>query len=218
MAHCSVKRQGVIENEVMILDESEIAASGLDYLALGHWHSFQDFSRGNTKACYCGSPEPIDMDQKGAGNVCLVTIHKKNNVDFTPVRVGTKKCEVMPIDVGPIKSIGSIMEMIEAKADPNLILEVALTGLSGTDYDLSSREIEEGLGERFFHLRVRDRSHPQLGEVKSQNFPEETVTGRFLRIIEKRIATTSNEDDKLLYKEVLKLGFALLQGRSQVIE
>jgi hypothetical protein len=54
--------------------------------------------------------------------------------------------------------------------------------------------------------------------VKLQNFPEETVTGRFLRIIEKRIATASNEEDKLLYEEVLKVGFALLQGRSQIIE
>lgn len=218
MAHCSVKRPGVIENEAMILDESEIAGSGLDYLALGHWHSFQDMSQGNTKACYCGSPEPIDMDQRGAGNVSMVTIHEKNNVQVTPVRVGTKKCEAITIDVGPIKSIGGIMEMIETKADPNLILEVALTGLSGTDYDLNPREIEEGLGERFFHLRVRDNSHPKLGEVKLQNFPEETVTGRFLRIIEKRIATASNEEDKLLYEEVLKVGFALLQGRSQIIE
>jgi hypothetical protein len=49
------------------------------------------------------------------------------------------------------------------------------------------------------------------------NYPEETVTGRFLRIMEKRIAAASDED-RPTYEEVLKLGFALLQGRSQVIE
>jgi hypothetical protein len=32
-----------------------------------------------------------------------------------------------------------------------------------------------------------------------------------------KIASASNEEDKEIYEEALKLGFALLQGRSQVI-
>ncbi|MBI4187537.1 MAG: DNA repair exonuclease [Chloroflexi bacterium] len=218
MAHCSVRRPGLIESDDMLLDEGEIASSGLDYLALGHWHSFQDLSQGNTKACYCGSPEPLEMDQKGAGTVSLVTIHQKNNVEVAPVRVGTKKFEAMMLDVSPIESIGGLIGMIEAKADPNLILEVALTGLSGMAYSVNPREIEEALAEQFFHLRILDKSHPKLDEVKAESYPEETVMGRFLRIIERRAAAASDEEEKLLYGEALKLGVALLQGRSQIIE
>ncbi len=218
MAHCSIKIEGLIEKDAMILDKSEVANSGLDYLALGHWHSFQDFSQGGTKSFYCGSPEPISMDQKGAGSVAMVTIHEKGNVTVDPVRVGTKKLDEITIDVGLVKSIDGIIEMIEAKADPNLILEVTLAGLCGMEYDLSSQEIEDELGQRFFSLRVLDKSHPRLEEVKSENFSEETVTGKFVRIIEGKIATASNEEDKVLYEEALKLGFALLQGRLQVIE
>jgi len=218
MAHCSVKIKGLIEKETMILDRNEISKSGLDYLALGHWHSFQDFSQGNTTACYCGSPEPISMDQKGAGSVAMVTIYEKGDVKVVPVRVGTKKFDEIAIDVGLIKSIDDVIEMIEAKADPNLILEVTLAGLCGMEYDLDSQEIEDELGGQFFSLRVLDKSHPRLEEVKSENFPEETVTGRFVRIIEEKIATASDEEDKVLHEEALKLGFALLQGRLQVIE
>jgi exonuclease SbcD len=126
MAHCSVRRTGIIESDEMLLDESEIADSGLDYLALGHWHAFQDFSRGNTRACYCGSPEPLEIEKKDNGNVVMVTVSDKNNVDFSRVHVGTKKCEVLPVDVSPAKSASGIMEMIEARADPNLILEAVL--------------------------------------------------------------------------------------------
>jgi DNA repair exonuclease SbcCD nuclease subunit len=218
MAHGSIKRAGMIENETMLMDKAEIASCGLDYLALGHWHSFQDFSQGNTIASYCGSPEPIDMDQRGAGNVVMVNLHEKNNVEIKPIRVGTKKFEAITIDVSPLESVDSITKMIEARADPNLILEITLTGLSGMEYGLSSQEIESALGGHFFHLRVLDRSHPKLDEVKSPNFPEKTVTGRFLRIIEEKIAAASSDEDKSLYEEVLKLGFALLQGRSQVIQ
>lgn len=218
IAHCSIKLPGIIESEAMLLDKDKIASSGLDYLALGHWHSFRDFSLGTTMACYCGSPEPIDMDQKGSGNVVMVTLHEKNNVAIQPIRIGAKRCESITIDVSPFESSDTIAERIEARSDPNLILEVTLTGLSSMGYDLSCQEIENMLGGHFFNLRVLDRSHPKLEEAKSQNYPEKTVIGRFLRIIEEKIATASTQEDKSRYEETLRLGFALLQGRSQVIE
>jgi len=218
MAHCSIRIEGLVEKDTMILNRSEIAESGFDYLALGHWHSFQDWSQGNTIACYSGSPEPISMDQKGAGSVVIVTIYEKGDVEVAPVTVGSKRFEEITMDIGPVKSLDSIIEVIEAKADPNLILEVTLAGLSGLDYDISAQEIEEQLGEEFFSLRVLDKSHPKLEEVRSENFPEETVTGKFIRIVEGEIAKASDEEEKALYEEALKLGFALLQGRLQVME
>ncbi len=37
----------------------EIAASGYDYIALGHIHVFGDVSQGRTRALYCGTPAPL---------------------------------------------------------------------------------------------------------------------------------------------------------------
>jgi exonuclease SbcD len=37
----------------------EIAASGYDYIALGHIHLFGDVSHGGTRAFYCGTPAPL---------------------------------------------------------------------------------------------------------------------------------------------------------------
>jgi len=37
----------------------EIAASGYDYIALGHIHIFGDVSQGRTRAFYCGTPAPL---------------------------------------------------------------------------------------------------------------------------------------------------------------
>jgi len=217
MAHCSIKREGSIEKDSMILDRKEIANSRLDYLALGHWHSFQDYSQGGTKAYYCGSPEPIYMDQKGAGSIVMVSIYGKGDIRVDPIHVGSKKFDEITINVGSISSFEGITRIIEPKADPNLILKVTLEGLCRMDCDLNPQEIE-GLGNHFFNLRVLDKSHPKLEEIEPKNFPEETVIGRFVRIAEKKIAEANNEEDKALYAEALKLGFALLQGRSEVIE
>lgn len=218
MAHCSIKREGWIEKDIMILDRSEIPNSGLDYLALGHWHSFQNYSQGNTKAYYCGSPEPIYMDQKGAGNVAMVSIYGKGNIKVDPIWVGSKKFDEITIDVGTVKPIGEVTKIIETKADTNLILKVTLEGLCSMDLDLNPQEIEDELSVHFFNLQVLDKSHPKLEEVESKNFPEETVVGKFIRIAEENIAKANSGEDKALYEEALKLGFALLQGRSQVIE
>lgn len=218
MAHCSIRIKGRIEKDTMILDRKEIANSGFDYLALGHWHSFEDFSQGNTKAFYCGSPEPISMDQKGAGNVAIVAIHGKGNVTVEPVQVGTKRLEAIIIDVSSAKSDDPIIEMIEAKADRTLILEATLAGLCSMDYDLNSQQIEDQLGGQFFCLRVLDKSHPKLEEVWSENIPEETVAGKYIKMMQHRIASASSEEDKEIYEEALKLGVAMLQGRMQVVE
>jgi len=217
IAHCSIRKEGWIEKDSMILDTKEIGASRLDYLALGHWHSFQDYSQGNTKAYYCGSPEPIYMDQKGAGNVVIINIHEKGNIEVKPVRVGSKEFDEMTIDIGPVKSMNDIAETIRNKANPDLILKVTLEGLGSMDCDINAQGIEDELSDAFFGLRVFDKSHPKLEEVKAEVFPELTVIGRFVRILERRIAE-ANEEDKVLYGEALKLGFALLEGRSQVIE
>ncbi len=218
MAHCSIKIEGWIEKDALLLGRNDIANSGLDYLALGHWHSFQDFSQGNTKAFYCGAPEPVSMDQEGAGNVVMVTIHGKGNIAVAPIRVGTRQFAKLPIDIGSVKSMADIVPLVEARTDPNLILELTLEGLCGIDYDLNPRDIEDELGDSFFYLRVVDKSHPRLEEVSLENIPEETVEGKFIKIMQERIESAGNEEDRKLYREALKLGFACLQGRTQVIE
>lgn len=218
MIHCSINIAGRMQNDTGTLDRNAIGSSGLDYLALGHWHSFQDFSQGRTAACYSGSPEPIDMDQTGAGNVVMVTLKENEKAEFQPIFVGTKKSDTVTIDVSPFESIEPLSRIIESRADPNLILEATLTGLCKINYTLNAREIEDMLGGRFFNLRVINETHPALATVKLNHYTDKTVTGRYLRIIEEKIATAGSPEDKSLYEEALKLGFALLQGQLQVIE
>ncbi len=217
MAHCSIKIEGRVEKDAAILDTKEIASSGLDYLALGHWHSFQDLSQGNVKAFYSGSPEPVYMDQKGSGYAVLVTIHEKGNVEVDPRHVGSKKFDTVMIDVGLVKSIEDIIGIIAPKADSSLILQATLVGLSGVDLNVNPLEIEDRLQDRFFALRVIDKSHPGLEQIRVEDFPEETVSGRFIRIMQHKIAG-AGENDKEIYEEALKLGIALLRGNLQVIE
>lgn len=57
-----------------LITPEEIAASGFDYLAMGHVHLHQQMRHGNTLACYPGVPVPYDASEPGC-----ITI-----VDLTP--------------------------------------------------------------------------------------------------------------------------------------
>lgn len=52
----------------------EIESSGLDYLAMGHVHVFNDLSQGVTKSCYPGTPAPLYMGVDRGGSVAVVTL------------------------------------------------------------------------------------------------------------------------------------------------
>ena len=62
------------DRDEVVVTKEEIAASGLDYLALGHWHSTQIGKAGSTTYAYSGAPEPVAVDQDGAGKVLLVSL------------------------------------------------------------------------------------------------------------------------------------------------
>jgi DNA repair exonuclease SbcCD nuclease subunit len=217
MAHCSLRIDGAVDKETMLVDKAEIAGSRLDYLALGHWHSFRDCSQGATKAFYCGSPEPIDMDQKGAGSAALVTIHDRSMVDVERMRVGSKVFDEIRINVELVRSVEDIAHIISAKADPNLILEAALEGIPNLDHEVDPHELEEELGRLFFCLRVTDHTNERLDDVPTEDYPQDTVAGRFIRSMEAKM-TQCPADDKGIYAEALRLGFALIQKGPRVIE
>jgi DNA repair exonuclease SbcCD nuclease subunit len=217
MAHCSLRIDGVTEKETMLVDKSEISGSGFDYLALGHWHSFRDCSQGATKAFYCGSPEPIDMDQKGAGSVALLTIDDRGKVDVQQIRVGSRVFDEMTVNVELAKSLEDITQIISAKADPNLILEVTLEGAPNLDHELDPHELEEELRERFFCLRVLDRTSERLDDVPMEGYPPDTVAGGFIKAMEAKM-TQCPPEEKGIYAEALRLGFALIQKGPRVIE
>ena len=74
MVHGALAIPDRTDRDEVVITKEEIAETGLDYLALGHWHSSQKGKAGATTYAYSGAPEPVAVDQDGAGNVLLVTI------------------------------------------------------------------------------------------------------------------------------------------------
>jgi DNA repair protein SbcD/Mre11 len=189
MIHGALSIPGKTDGDEVVFTEQEIAASGLDYLALGHWHSAIEGRAGNVAYAYSGAPEPVALDQDGAGQTLLVRLDDRGGrhvVTIEPRRVGQTHAEKLDLDVAAINSQPELIEMLKRRSDSNLVLDVRLTGLFPDNLDIDTDEIERSLSTSFLRFRIRDVSIPVCPEGAAP--PPDTVLGAFVRAVETRIA------------------------------
>jgi len=189
MVHGALAIPGKTDGDEVVFREDEIAKTGLDYLALGHWHSAIEGRAGNVTYAYSGAPEPVAVDQDGAGQVLLVTLEERGGrhlVSIVPKRVGQTRSEKLELDVSAIASQPILLNTIGRHADSNLVLDVRLTGLFPDTLDVDMDEVERALAPSFLRLRIRDVSIPAMPEGNMP--PPDTVIGAFVRNVETQIA------------------------------
>ncbi|HEX7431487.1 MAG TPA: DNA repair exonuclease [Candidatus Limnocylindrales bacterium] len=189
MVHGSLLIPGKTDGDEVVFTEDEVARTGLDYLALGHWHSAIEGRAGSVTYAYSGAPEPVALDQDGSGHVLLVTLDDhggRRRVSIEPRRVGQTRTETLDLDVGGIHSQPDLIDQLGQLSDSNMALNVRLTGLYPDDLDLDLDEVERALSPSFLRFRVRDLSIPNVPDGPLP--PPDTVLGAFVRGIEARIA------------------------------
>jgi exonuclease SbcD len=220
MVHGALLIPGKTDSDSVVFSEDEIARSGLDYLALGHWHSAMEGRAGGTAYAYSGAPEPVALDQDGAGQVLLVTLDDRgghHEVTIEPRRVGETLTERIELDISTVKSQPDLIDTLGRYADANLVLDVRLTGLYPDDLDLDIDEVERALAASFLRLRVRDTTIPAVPEGTPP--PPDTVLGAFCHDIAERLAGLAASadpaaaDEAAELREVERLGRHLLEGR-----
>ncbi len=220
LLHASIAIPGRTEHDEVVVTVDEIAASGLDYLALGHWHSAQVAKAKAVTYAYAGAPEPVAVDQDRGGKVLLVTLEEvdgRRNVSIDERVVGRTSFHHLDLDAATVGSQPVLIEKLRAMADPDLVLDVRLIGVRPDELDASPIEIEDALRGAFLRVRVRDASLPALTEGTLP--PAETISGAFIRNVEGRIADLEASGDDPAQREaeelrdVLRLGRLLLAGQ-----
>ncbi|TMI82836.1 MAG: DNA repair exonuclease, partial [Bacillati bacterium ANGP1] len=116
LAHGSVQRPDLPAQFGLIANE-EIARSGVDYLALGDWHSTRNVSSGGVTAWYSGAPEMIGLDEPDSGNVCLVTLEAPGRAEVAPRPVGRRRSRRITLDVAAVGGTEGVVRAIKAEAN-----------------------------------------------------------------------------------------------------
>jgi DNA repair exonuclease SbcCD nuclease subunit len=114
--------------------------AGLDYLALGHFHSFATYpSAGGARMAYSGTHEPTRFGERDSGNAVVVELARPGELPvLTPVKTGALAWIALDAELREAGDVARVRERIEAVAAPGAtLLRVRLSGL------LAAREQDE---------------------------------------------------------------------------
>jgi DNA repair exonuclease SbcCD nuclease subunit len=220
MIHGSLLIPGKSEADEVVFTEQEVAASGLDYLALGHWHSFAKGQAGRTTWAYSGAPEPVALDQDGAGQVLLVSLAERDGtrtVVIEPRDVGRSKFQKLELDAATVASQADIEKRLRELANADKVLDVRLVGVKAPGIDVDVEELERQLKSAFLGLRIRDASSAPLPDGPLA--PADTIPGAMARDFGARIAEHEQRGDierAAELREALRLGLLLLDDPQRV--
>jgi DNA repair exonuclease SbcCD nuclease subunit len=208
MAHGSLYIPEKVAGDDHVFRLEEVKASGMDYLALGHWHRVYRCSE-EPPAWYSGPPEWIP-DQTEKGGVLLVSLLDAGEVKVEPKKLGLRDYDEVEIDMSEIQDLAMLKLRISEGANQNLVRKTTLKGLRDAEFMVNPEELESELGEKFFHLSVIDKSHPKSGEVTEGE--ERLIGNRFIRLMKGQIEGLEGEE-KDIAENALQYGIALLDGK-----
>lgn len=190
------------------ITKEQIAASGLDYLALGHTHRFGGvLTAGKTAYAYSGCPEGRGFDETGEKGV-LCGAAERNKVDIKFVPFAKRRYAVLRVDVtgkAPEEALKTAMPETAA-SDLCRVIFIGETDERGVDI----KSIEERFASDFFYLELRDET--RIREDIWARAQEDSLRGLFLRELREKYENAP-EDERASIEKAVRFGLAALDKR-----
>lgn len=211
VAHGSIER-GDIAGDSSMFAPADIAATGMDYLALGHWHSWHDHSTEKVRAINPGSPEVLGFGQRERGAVAEVTLGEGPS-RVERVEVGELEAVAIDVDVGALEGDADLIAQLGKHVAAHRLLDVRLKGLWHPGVVPDLQHIEEELRQGCFAVRLSDESHAAVEDIDEGELSEALVLGRFVRLARERIEQATDDRQRRVAERALQYGLALLRGK-----
>ena len=191
------------------IDRADIAASGLDYLALGHIHACSGLQReGDTWWAYPGCPEGRGFDELGDKGVLVVEAEKGSvSARFAPLC--RRRYRMLTVDLSGGENPAEALAAALPGDGENDICRILLTGESGVE-GLDLEALEAVAQPYFYSVTLRDRT--RVRRDLWSRAEEDTLTGLFLRQMQARLAQADTDEDRALVEKAVRFGLAALEN------
>ena len=189
----------------------EIAASGLNYLALGHIHAASGPQRaGKTYYAWPGCPEGRGFDETGDKGVYLGQLEGGHvSLEFVPLarrRYLTPEVDITGQD--PAQALTAFLQTARSED----IVRLALVGERDPDREPDLTALTALASGYFYSASLTDRT--TLPQALWARQGEDTLTGLFLRTMAQRIQEAP-ADQRPLLERAVRFGLAALEGREE---
>lgn len=194
------------------ISPDDLAASGLDYAALGHVHLTGGLRKaGDSYYSWPGCPEGRGFDECGEKYVNIIELEEKDCA-LSQVSLAFRRYEQLKVDVTGSEPLLAVHTLLPDDTVRD-IYRIELTGECEKAPDLAALQAE--LGELFFHLQLRDRTRPRTGLWDKAS--EDSLRGLFLSRLRERYDACETQEEKALIEQTVRWGLAALDNGEEVV-
>lgn len=192
------------------LRRQEIAASGLQYLALGHIHKRTEPLRfGKTLCAWPGCIEGRGFDELGEKGFYEGTVGERGQISLEFVPFAQRRYEILEVDVTG-RSPRSAIEAALPEDTARHLYRIVLTGETG-EGGADVRGLQEVLADRFYALEIRDRT--RVAEDIWARAEEDSLRGLFLRELRDQRQRAESGAERETIDQAVHFGLAALDHR-----
>ena len=212
VAHGTVREGGAPAEGAIVL--SRLAGRGIDYLALGHFHSMR-IGRLDERGifAYSGTPEGRGMDEAGECGVLLV------DTDVTPkeprfIKTAKRTIHRLTVELSEGEAdlfsvAGRITEAVSGIPEGDIVRIELVGKLPPEAKRPPVLRLTARFADRFFYFEVKDKTGTA---IRPEDFCDSlTLKGEFVRRVLAADLSTEERD------AILRMGLAALRGEGDEI-
>jgi DNA repair exonuclease SbcCD nuclease subunit len=196
------------------ITEAELAASGMDYVALGHIHRASGLRRaGDTWFSWPGCPEGRGFDETGEKTVNLVTLSDDGHCALETRSIAQRRYENLTVDVTGADPLLAIHTLLPDESVRD-VYRITLTG--EVDERLDLNRLHANLAELFFELQLRDETTPRRSLWEKAG--DDTLRGLFLKKLKREYDTAPDDTTRRAVEQAARWGLAALDNAEEVVQ
>ena len=194
------------------ISDEDLAASGMDYAALGHIHEASGLRKtGATWFSWPGCPEGRGFDETGEKTVNIIELTGDSCVLRT-ASIASRCYRTLSLDVSSVDPLLAIHTTLPDDTVRD-IYRITLTGDTVEPPDL--RKLYQNLEEMFFSLQLRDET--RLRKSVWDAAGEDTLRGIFLAKLRSRYEAAMDEEQRTQIEQAARWGLAALDNAEEVM-
>ena len=176
----------------------EIADLPIDYLALGHYHTFKDIKISDrTVAVYSGTPEGRGFDE--TGDKGYVDVSLLGSVSYKFVKRAKRTLHIIEVDVSDLTSEIEIENKIRetlSRVSSDDLIRILLCGERSPDLRRDTDALTERFRPSFYYFEVRDITRLRISPEEYVN--DKSLKGEFIRLVLESGELTENEKERII--------------------
>lgn len=191
----------------------ELEGKNIDYLALGHYHSYSEERIFDTGvAVYAGTPEGRGFDEVGEKGFVLIEADGRSaRYSFRPF--AKRRLRIIDVDLSGASARRDVDERVDKALGgvPHTdLVRLRLVGKRAPELFPDEGAITSRWQSAFYHFEVRDESGIRI-DPEDYKY-DRSLKGEFIRLVTSRTDLSEAERDK-----IIRTGLAALMGECDEI-